>query len=69
MSLAKQAKATITPSLNGPYVVKGLEPPRNSEGENLDTKETIALYRCGVSTNKPFCDGTHWYIKFRDDKN
>jgi CDGSH-type Zn-finger protein len=29
----------------------------------------IALCRCGQSKNKPFCDGSHWYVKFADEKN
>ncbi len=28
-------------------------------------KETIALCRCGASTTKPFCDGTHSKVGFR----
>ena len=68
MSLAKQAKPTITPSPNGPYVVKDLKTLRISDGKNLDTKETIALCRCGGSANKPFCDGTHAKIGFSGAK-
>lgn len=52
-------------SENGPYVVKNLSTVRNSKGENLPTKDVVALCRCGGSSNKPFCDGTHAKIEFR----
>ena len=63
------AEPTIFVSPNGPYVVTGgpqlADTPR---GEGAST-EHLTLCRCGGSKNKPFCDGSHWYIKFRDDKN
>ena len=31
-------------------------------------RETIALCRCGGSTTKPFCDGTHSKVGFRAAK-
>lgn len=52
-------KPTITPAENGPYIVKDLENLKNSKGETLETKSQLALCRCGGSSNKPFCDGTH----------
>jgi CDGSH-type Zn-finger protein len=52
-------KPTITPSENGPYIVKGLENLSNSKGEKLEAKPQMALCRCGGSANKPYCDGTH----------
>ena len=48
----------IEPLENGPYLVKNLESLSNSRSE-LPTKEVLALCRCGHSTNKPFCTGTH----------
>lgn len=33
-------------------------------GQTLDTRETYALCRCGQSSTKPFCDGTHMRIGF-----
>ncbi len=50
---------TIEPRPDGPYLVKGLETLTGSGEEALETKDVIALCRCGGSANKPFCDGTH----------
>jgi CDGSH-type Zn-finger protein len=60
----------ITVSQNGPYVVH--------EGEGGEVKvvdwngveypikrRPFALCRCGGSTTKPFCDGTHSKIGFQ----
>lgn len=60
------AEVTITPRDNGPYLVKGPVTIVDAEGRSFDTKgrETIALCRCGGSSTKPFCDGTHAKIGF-----
>ena len=56
---------TITPLENGPYLVKGPVTVRDADGSDYRIeRETIALCRCGASTNKPFCDGTHSKIGF-----
>ncbi len=49
----------ITPRDNGPLVVS--DPPilRHLGGEEIATKDVAALCRCGMSANKPFCDGSH----------
>ena len=46
---------------NGPYRVEGPVKIIDSEGNEFDisTKARISLCRCGGSTTKPFCDGTH----------
>ncbi len=60
-------KPTITPAENGPYIVKNLK-NFASRKRPVDTKETIALCRCGASNNKPFCDGTHAKNGFSSSK-
>jgi CDGSH-type Zn-finger protein len=59
------APATITPYLNGPYLVRGDFAVLDQEGNEIRrSRETIALCRCGKSQTKPFCDGTHKAIGF-----
>ena len=56
----------ITPSLDGPYLVKEVADLSNSKG-SLPAKATMALCRCGQSANKPFCDGTHAKVGFSSE--
>jgi CDGSH-type Zn-finger protein len=63
---------------DGPYVVYGGVPLRRKRkivsaendaltwktGEPLATEDTYALCRCGHSSSKPFCDGTHAVVGF-----
>ena len=59
------ATVTITPTENGPYLVRGPVNVVDADGsEYRIDRSTIALCRCGGSTNKPFCDGTHSKIGF-----
>lgn len=59
----------VTVSKDGPYFITGgIELKDVPRGEGA-SKEHYALCRCGGSKNKPFCDGTHWHIGFKDDKN
>jgi CDGSH-type Zn-finger protein len=52
---------TITVRPNGPYLVKGPIELVDGDGHPFEVAagKTIALCRCGGSTTKPFCDGTH----------
>lgn len=57
--------ASITPYLNGPYLIRGDFRILDQDGNEIEhTRETIALCRCGRSQSKPFCDGTHKAIGF-----
>jgi CDGSH-type Zn-finger protein len=60
----------ITVSKNGPLRVEGealqlLDPSGNAYG--LGGRTAISLCRCGASSNKPFCDGSHNHHGFQDD--
>jgi CDGSH-type Zn-finger protein len=50
---------------NGPYLVTGPIELRDADGKVLPTKSKVWLCRCGASTKKPFCDGTHSKIGFQ----
>ena len=55
---------TITPTDDGPYLVKGAATLLDAEGNQYEVGETIALCRCGQSSTKPFCDGAHQKANF-----
>jgi 3-phenylpropionate/trans-cinnamate dioxygenase ferredoxin subunit len=55
----------ITASRNGPYLVSGLVELTDADGKTYPVKAKMALCRCGASTTKPFCDGTHSRIGFQ----
>jgi CDGSH-type Zn-finger protein len=59
-------KPSIESTKNGPYMVKNLENLKNYKGEPLKTFKVMVLCRCGHSGRKPFCDGQHWYVDFKD---
>lgn len=57
----------ITIRNNGPYRVAGPIKLVDADGNDVDIsgRESISLCRCGGSTRKPFCDGTHSKIGFQ----
>jgi CDGSH-type Zn-finger protein len=56
----------ITPLDNGPYMVEGELELVSPSGQPIQVRGSKAfLCRCGGSTRKPFCDGTHSRIFFQ----
>jgi CDGSH-type Zn-finger protein len=53
------ASVTITVRKNGPYIVNGEVEVRDADGNLFPARDRVALCRCGASSTKPFCDGTH----------
>ena len=55
------SEVTVRVQENGPYLVSGPFKLIDASGNEYDLgeKKVVALCRCGGSTTKPFCDGTH----------
>lgn len=51
---------------DGPLVVRGRVRIVSEDGTAWEVRNRVTLCRCGESANKPFCDGTHQTIGFRD---
>ena len=57
---------SITVARDAPYAVRGVQVVAG-DGEPYDSRERQTLCRCGGSRNKPFCDGSHWYMGFKHE--
>jgi CDGSH-type Zn-finger protein len=68
----QERMSLVTVLKDGPYTITG---GIDLIGDNIQfaegfSKEHYTLCRCGASSNKPFCDGMHITINFKDeDKN
>ena len=60
---------TVRLRRNGPLIIEG-DDVRVVDWDGVEcrpTKMPVALCRCGGSSNKPFCDGSHRRIEFSPD--
>lgn len=57
-------KVEVTP--NGPLMVHGEIEITMADGSTQTKKRATAFCRCGASHNKPFCDGSHRGVDFKD---
>jgi CDGSH-type Zn-finger protein len=61
----REEPARIVAYPNGPLLVRGPVEIVGPDGAPLPRRRrTVALCRCGKSTIKPYCDGTHKVIGF-----
>ena len=51
---------------SGGLWVRGGIPLRREDGRVYEIRNRMVLCRCGQSANKPYCDGTHAAVKWRD---
>ncbi len=52
--------------VSGPLWLRGGIPMIAADGFAYEVRNRMTVCRCGASKNKPFCDGTHARVKFRD---
>lgn len=53
-------------SASGPLWIRGGIAVIGADGTRYEVRNRVTLCRCGGSSNKPFCDGTHLTIGFDD---
>ncbi len=51
---------------SGPLWLRGGIPVIAADGFKYEVRNRVTLCRCGQSKNKPYCDGSHAAIHFRD---
>lgn len=51
---------------SGPIWVKGGIEIESCDGKKYEVRNRVTLCRCGASENKPFCDGSHRTVGFKD---
>jgi hypothetical protein len=46
--------------VSGPIWVRGGIPAESADGKTYEIRNRVTLCRCGKSSNKPFCDSSHY---------
>jgi CDGSH-type Zn-finger protein len=57
--VAVTTEITSSGPINGPLWVTGNIPVERADGQPLETRNRLTLCNCGLSQNKPLCDGSH----------
>ncbi|MEE9343064.1 MAG: CDGSH iron-sulfur domain-containing protein [Gammaproteobacteria bacterium] len=58
---------TIKVRADGPLLCRGDIEIYHADETLIRQSDDVVLCRCGASSNKPFCDGSHKMINFTDD--
>ena len=64
LALEEQNVLRVRP--NGPYMVSGRAVLTGARATGVKTSASLVLCRCGLSRDKPFCDGTHTRMGFAE---
>ena len=57
--IAQSTEITSDGPIEGPLWVTGGIPIERADGQPFETRNRVTLCDCGLSKNKPLCDGTH----------
>ncbi|MFD0963920.1 (4Fe-4S)-binding protein [Pseudofulvibacter geojedonensis] len=60
-----QTETKVEALKNGPLLIYGTIHITNSDGATEVKSKTTAFCRCGISQNKPYCDGAHIKANFK----
>jgi CDGSH-type Zn-finger protein/uncharacterized Fe-S cluster protein YjdI len=63
----RSGELRVEPLADGPLKVEGALEICSGTGRTVSRTRNARLCRCGASSNKPFCDGSHQRIGFRSD--
>jgi uncharacterized Fe-S cluster protein YjdI len=64
-SVQVTAETIVEATANGPLLVYGNVKVKDAQGNEARKNNVTAFCRCGASSNKPYCDGTHRKIDFQ----
>lgn len=64
---AESLETKVEVMKNGPLLVYGTLQVTGKDGGVTVKNKTTAFCRCGSSSNKPYCDGSHVKADFRDE--
>jgi CDGSH-type Zn-finger protein/uncharacterized Fe-S cluster protein YjdI len=62
---ARGGVVEVVPKLNGPLKLAGNVEVVSGTGRTVNRATQLFLCRCGQSSNKPYCDGTHTKVGFQ----
>ena len=68
MLAVRSGPLEVEPQADGPLQVRGNIEITSGTGRVVTRLQQAKLCRCGGSSSKPFCDGTHVRIGFRSDR-
>ncbi|HRO42239.1 MAG TPA: (4Fe-4S)-binding protein [Flavipsychrobacter sp.] len=65
--LTSKVETKVEVTSNGPLIIHGGITVKHKDGSETQHNSVIAICRCGASGNKPYCDGSHVRINFKDE--